>query len=423
MDRLEEMYKELKGLLSEARSLNKKDITEEEKTSFNEKMTEIQELRASIEAEKKLTEGEDEVRGMGPITKEGTDHVGGDEERFSAFGEQLRAVAKAETGGGVDSRLERRISGMSESVASDGGFLVQTDFANELLKRVYQSGVLASRARRIPISPSSNGVKINAIDENNRATGSRLGGLQAYWLNEGGTKTASKPKFRQIELNLKKLIGLCHATDELLMDTNALGSIISDGFVDEFEFMVDDAILSGDGVGKPLGILNSGATITVAPEGGQGAGTVVAENIIKMWSRAWGRGRANSVWLYNQEIEPQLHQMSLAVGTGGVPVYMPAGGLSGAPYSTLYGRPAIPVEHASALGDKGDIVLADLNQYLMADKGGIQSAHSIHVKFETDEQTFRFVYRVDGQPIWNAPLTPYKGSATLSPFVTLDNRH
>ena len=69
-----------------------------------------------------------------------------------------------------------------------------------------------------------------------------------------------------------------------------------------------------------------------------------------------------------------------------------------------------------------DIVLADLSQYLLIDKGGISAASSIHVRFLYDENVFRFIYRVDGQPIWNAPITPYKGAGTLSPFVTLQAR-
>ena len=36
----------------------------------------------------------------------------------------------------------------------------------------------------------------------------RWGGITTYWLDEGGTKTSSKPKFMLIELNLHKLIGL-----------------------------------------------------------------------------------------------------------------------------------------------------------------------------------------------------------------------
>ena len=137
-----------------------------------------------------------------------------------------------------------------------------------------------------------------------------------------------------------------------------------------------------------------------------------------------GPSRPNSVWLINQDIEPDLHTMSIAVGTGGIPVYMPANGLSQQPYGTLYGRPVLPIWQCQTLGTAGDIILADMSQYLLAEKGGIQSASSIHVKFQYDETAFRFVMRLDGQPWWNSALTPFKGGATktLSPFVVLESR-
>ncbi|HEY4712374.1 MAG TPA: phage major capsid protein, partial [Dehalococcoidia bacterium] len=100
----------------------------------------------------------------------------------------------------------------------------------------------------------------------------------------------------------------------------------------------------------------------------------------------------------------------------------PAGGLSSAPYGTLFGKPVIPCEQAATLGTAGDIILADLSQYLMIDKGSLQSASSIHVKFTTDETAFRFTYRCDGQPLWKTVLTPYKGTGnTQSPFIVLNS--
>jgi type III pantothenate kinase len=39
-----------------------------------------------------------------------------------------------------------------------------------------------------------------------------------------------------------------------------------------------------------------------------------------------------------------------------------------------------------------------MSQYIVADKGGVQSAVSGHVAYLTDEQVFRMVLRVDGQP-------------------------
>jgi len=352
-------------------------------------------------------------------------------DRFASFGQQMAAVMRAGVPGGhVDPRLfnTQGSTGLSESVPSDGGFLVQTDFANQLLQDTFETGLLASRCREIQISGNSNSTTINGVDESSRADGSRQGGIQAYWADEAEEKTKSKPKFRQIELKLKKLVGLCYATDEMLDDASQLEGIIRNGFTSEFGFSLDNAILRGTGSGQPLGVLNSGSLVTQAKESGQAADTVVAENVINMWSRLFAPSRANAVWLINQEIEPQLQTMMVTKthgsdGITGQLIYMPPGGISGSPYGTLYGRPVVPVEQCSAIGDKGDIVLGDFsNGYVLARKGGMEAAMSIHVRFIYDESVFRFVLRVDGQPVRSKPLTPYKGSNTLSHFVTLAQR-
>lgn len=398
-------------------------MTDEEQAKFSALQTEIEGLEKSIEAAAKLEaqQAKAETSVNSPIWAEPK----AKEEGFKSLGEQLAAVVNAaRPGGSIDNRLlvKNAASGLGEAVPSDGGFLVQSTFVTDLLKRIYETGVLASRCRKIPINANSNGLKINAIDESSRANGSRWGGVQAYWENEADQTTGTKPKFRQMELNLNKLMGLCYATDELLTDSTALESVISQAFEEEFGFKVDDAIINGTGAGQPLGILNSGALVLVAKETGQAADTVLFENIVKMWSQLWARSRQNAAFFINQDIEPSLFGMTLNVGTGGVPVYLPAGGLSQSPYGSLFGRPVIPIEQAATLGDVGDIMLADLSQYLLIDKGGIDAASSIHVRFLYDESVFRFIYRVAGQPIWNKSLTPYKGSAAKSPFVALAAR-
>lgn len=344
-----------------------------------------------------------------------------DEERkFRTLGEQMMAVYRASTPAGrVDRRLTTRsASGLNETNPSDGGFLVQKDFVADLLKRTYETGILASKVKKIPLSTNANGIKINAIDEVSRANGSRWGGIQTYWENEADEITGSKPKFRTMDLTLKKLTGLCYVTDELLQDSAALENVIREGFAEEFGFKIDDAILSGDGAGKPLGILNSNSLVKVEREPGQEE-KITVENLVKMWSRLWARSRANSVWYINPEIEPLLYTLTV----GDKPVYIPAGGLSEAPYATIFGRPVVPLEQCSAVGEVGDIILADLSQYILIDKGGINATSSIHVRFLYDENVFRFIYRVDGQPVWNKALQPYKGSATVSPFVALAKRN
>jgi HK97 family phage major capsid protein len=262
-----------------------------------------------------------------------------------------------------------------------------------------------------PVNVSGNSLVINAVDETSRANGSRMGGVQGYWLAEGGTKVASKPKFRQISLKLKKVAALCYATDELLDDATALSSWISNNVPNELRFMVEDAIINGDGVGKPLGILSSGALVSATRTD---ANQIDSLDITGMWARRY-LGANDYVWLGNASIAPQLYNMTL----GDQPIYMPPGGMSAAPYGSLLGRPYIETEYSPALGSVGDLMLISPSQYAMIAKGGVEAASSIHVQFVTDETAFRFVYRVDGQPLWNSAVTPFKGSSTISPFVAL----
>jgi HK97 family phage major capsid protein len=344
------------------------------------------------------------------------------DEHFGSFGEFLRAVVKHYMKDGTDNRLVRAPIGAGESDASAGGFLVQSDFASAVWTRAYDMGEILGRVFKLPISANANGIKLPAVDESSRATGSRWGGVQSYWLAEGDQPSATKPKFRLVELDLKKLFSLMYVSDELLQDQSALETIASQAFSEEIMFMTEDAIIEGDGVGKPMGVINAPCLVTVAKDTGQAAATVSLNNITSMWSRMWIRSRKNAVWFINQDVEPQLYQLSQTVGTGGLPMFLPAGGLNTAPYSSLFGRPIIPIEYASTLGTPGDIILADFSQYVLADKRGMQAATSMHVRFLTDEMTFRFTYRVDGEPLWHTALTPFKGSNTKSPFVVLAQR-
>ena len=394
-------------------------LTEDEQKEIDGYESEIRSWDESITRAERMLAIEPEERGVTEKPEAKPAPQKPEEKRFATLGEQLLAAYRAAMPGGhTDERLSTRAaSGLNESTPSDGGFLVQQDFVTELLKRTYETGILASKVKKIPISTNANGLKINAVDEDSRANGSRWGGVQTFWEAEADEHTGSKPKFRQMELSLKKLTGLCYATDELLQDAAALEAVIRQAFAEEFGFKMDDAILSGSGEGEPLGILNSGALVKVEKEKDQ-KDTITVENLIKMWNRLWSKSRANAVWYINQEIEPFLYTLKL----GDKPVYIPAGGISEKPYGTIFGRPVVPLEQCSAAGEVGDIILADVGQYLLIDKGGIKAASSIHVRFLYDENVFRFIYRVDGKPIWNKPLAPYKGKATVSPFITLDRR-
>lgn len=400
-------------------------MTEDELTKYDGLQVEIDNIKKSIEAVKKLDAQEEELSKPVNQPLHAQPKPNPDDNKFLSLGEQMRAVYTAGAPGGtVDRRLSvlNAATGLNESVPSDGGFLVQPEFAQAIFERAYSTGEIMTRINKIPIGPGRNGLKTPGVDESSRADGSRWGGIRAYWEGEADQITGSKPKFSLIEQNLKKLTALVYATDDLLEDATAMEAWLMQRVPLEINFKSEDAIINGTGAGQPLGVLKSGCLVSVAKEAGQAADTIVFENVSKMWSRCWAPSRKNAVWLINQDTETQLNGMSIAVGTGGVPVYLPAGGLSASPYSSLFGRPVIPVEYCATVGDLGDIILADFSQYQAIDKGGIKTATSIHVRFDYNETAFRFVFRFDGQPAWKTALTPYKGSNTLSPFVSLAAR-
>lgn len=412
----------------------KRGMTEAEQVTVNEKRTRADSLKATIaQAEEfnalDISLDQPVKRGQRPTARTEV-HDNNEDAPFDGptpaaqFGHMLQLVRHAAASpSAIDPRLQKRAAlGANENVGSEGGFLVGTDVSGQILQEMHDVGVLAPLCTEVPISANSNGIEINGIDETSRANGSRFGGVLAYWSNEAGTTTATKPKFRKLNLKLSKLFALYYATDEVIADASALGRLASLAFGEEIQFKVDDSIWEGTGAGMPVGIIGHPSVVSVAKRTGQAAATFVYENAVDMRSRMPARARAKAAWYINVDVEPQLHTMNLAVGTGGAPVFMPPGGASEKPYSTLLGLPVVPIEFASTLGTVGDVVLADFGQYLLATKGGLQQAESMHVQFLTGEMTYRFTYRCDGQPARQSPMTPFKGTKTQSPFITLDTR-
>jgi len=412
-----ELFEQMVALDKGAKD-EKRELSTEEREQWGKLSADVDELKAQIDAEERGVQL-DAKRAVGAAAVTLPKPV------FGSLGEQLLAVRSAAMpGASIDQRLleVRAPLGMSAGSPSDGGFLMETQYSAGLWQRAYAAGEITSRCFKLPIGDTADSVKIHGMDETSRATGSRWGGVRAYWVAEAGAITASAPKFRDIELAPKKLAVLVYVTGEMLRNPTVLEAVVNQVVPQEITFMTEDALLNGDGAGKPLGVLTSPALVTVSKEADQAADTIVAENISKMWSRLWAPARQGAIWLVNQDAEPQLDQLSLVIGAGGVPVYMPAGGMSDAPSGRLKGRPVIPVEHCQTVGDLGDIVLADFGQYALADRGGVEVASSIHVQFLTDQTCFRFLYSVDGLPLWNSALTPAHGTNTNSPFVTLQAR-
>jgi HK97 family phage major capsid protein len=345
---------------------------------------------------------------------------------FKNFGEFAQCVKSAcNPGTRPDDRLlalqAKSISGMGEFQSSDGGFLIPPEYSAKIFERIYATDTILGMTDSYTVS--SSGIAFPRNNESSRADGSRKGGIRGYWTDEAGQITASKATFGRLQLTLHKISVMCYVTEELLSDSAvALDQYLSNAAVEEINFLIGDAVVNGTGGGKPQGILNAPCLVTQDKEAGQAAATVKTENIVNMWSRLFAPCRKNAVWLINQDVEPQLYTMTLSGSSGSVATYMPPGGLSTKPFATLLGRPVVPVEWCATLGTTGDIILADLSQYVTITKGVVDSASSMHLRFDYDELAFRFLFRIDGAPWWATTLTPFKGTNTQSCFVALQTR-
>ncbi len=335
--------------------------------------------------------------------------------KFKRFGEFLQvSTPQYIARNGVDPRLKN----LNESAGGDGGHTVPEEFRANLLMMALEEVIVRPRAFVLPMGSST--MKIPAIRDTSHAT-NVFGGVQAFWGAEAASLTASQPTFRQLDLTAKKLTGYTVASNELLAD-NAVGleALLMRLFGSAIAFFEDDAFFNGTGGGNPLGILNAPALISVTKETNQPAATIVSENLDKMYSRMLPSSMNKAVWVCSHDALPSLFGMSRSVGVGGAPVFIT--NMAGGPPMTIYGRPLIVTEQCQTVGTVGDIFFVDFSYYLLGDRQALTMAASEHAGFITDEMTWRFVERLDGQPWVDSPLTPRHGTNTLSPFVALATR-
>lgn len=422
----------------EIRSFNDAESTEYKALEASVKETQDAIKRAQdLEASNKVLSSLDEPenRGKEPrvqVTREANCNETGEYRGYAeyskgGFGECLRDVAAAARGNGETKKYKelrewctRAATGANEGIGSQGGTLVQSDHAEMLFSNAVGLSGLASRCKQVPLS--TNSTTFLMVDESSLAVGSQFGGVQAYWRAEGNTVGQTKPKFREVNVKAEALEALFYATNEQLDDAPQLGSFADMAFKSAMAFQLDDAIVRGNGAGKPLGILNSPCLISIAIEGGQAAGTLVGANADKMNDRLL-TGSESGVWFIHPDNAQQMRNMFIKPGTlTDFLVYMPPYGISGKPYGELFGRPVVPTQLASAKGVKGDFMLLDLSQYFLFVKKGISASQSAHVAFLTGEQVFKWTLRCNGMPVYNKAITDAYGSTTRSPFVVLNAR-
>lgn len=400
------------------------DLTDAENEQIDAFLTEAGGLQASIEREEHMADldraadaipapGAQPAPGAaapGAQANEQIDPMGG----FHSYGEFAGCVMQANLGNGTDDRLIIGAAAPTtygnESSGADGGFLVPTEFQNNIRTHSLTPEAFMPLTDNTPINGNS------MVFPRDETTPWGTNGVRAYWEGEAAVATQTKPVIGTDTLRLRKLMALVPVTDELLSDSSALSSFLTKKTGESILWKTNDALLNGTGAGMPLGIRNSSALVTVPKESGQGADTVLAQNIVNMYARMPAASMLRSVWIVNNDVLPQIMLLTLA----NQPIYLPPNGLAGAPLGTLLGRPIMISQSSQTLGDAGDIMFVDWNQYNTVSKaGGVEYATSIHLFFDAGATAFRATYRVDGQPWLKGPIVPANGVSNLSPFIDL----
>lgn len=411
--------------------------TDEEKASAMALDAELDQAEADIVAlDAKIARAEKEARraALSTGTAFSAPGAGGQQQRlqirdntpnpettfgFHSLGEFANAVRAVSTGAPADPRLFAAPPGtnMVNQGGVGEGFLTPPEYSTNIWELVFP-GYGYDLTDLISPNPTARNMVQLVKDE---TTPWGAAGVQAYWRAEAQQFNASRLSLNGATIPLHELYAFCAASQELIDDAPQLQDRLTVKAAAAIRYQISRAIAQGDGNGKPFGFMNGPATIVQAKESGQTAGTIVVNNIAKMFTRLPAGSVPKALWLANIEILPQL--VNLNIGTW--PIWIPSdGGLAKAPGGMLLGRPVIFTEQALALGTPGDLMLVDPTGYYLATKagGGVDFAASIHLFFDYNMTAFRWVFRVGGQPLLSAPINPANGSLTKSHFVTLQAR-
>jgi HK97 family phage major capsid protein len=384
-------------------------------------------IEAQIKAALKLLEQDPRFMRQGYVTPDGgtadaevktfgdflVSIVRGDEKRLR---DHYKAVSLAEL-----ERGEKGQKALNETAGASGGWTVPPEMNTRLLEVAGEASAidrLTGNRRPMDLPMSARELTLPVLDYSQApsAGGSALdAGVYARWTEEAGTIQETEPRFRTMTLRARKLAGYTVASAELEADSAvALERLLTRLFGQAIGRRRAHAFLRGDGVGKPLGVLNSAAKIAVSRAGG--GNTVDTADVLGMLERILPSSEGNAVWIAHPFLKAEL--AALTIGSSNVLAW---GDIRTGLPATLLGMPILFDEFMPAPGVAGDILLADFSYYLIGNRATTAIAMSEHARFTTDEKVWRFTHRVDGQPWIDSAITLGDGAGTntVSPFVTL----
>jgi len=418
------MKQERAALVQQARAITDAAEAREDKALTADENAKIAALIA--DADKRAAEigNEERLQAMEASTRAPEESKSLLSQDFRDFGEFLQEVAFNRSS---SSRLktrdvrEARTSTMADDVSA--GYLVPTQFETTIRQVSPQEAVFRPRAQHIsgPASSPDAPIELLALDQS--GANGVYSGISVSWVGETEEREdAGDPKFRRIRTEPHEVSGYIEVSDKLMRNSAAVGEFVQRILRQAIVSAEEHAFLTGDGTGKPTGIIGHASNVLVTREQSYVAADPIADtpaipaditynDIVNMYSSAM---TGSSVWIANRNILPRLMHLKDSAGNM---IWQP-NGRDGAP-QTLIGLPLLFNERSPSFGAAGDLVLTDLSYYVIRDGSPLAIKVEPYTGMKNQVVKIYAFWNVDGVPLLNTPLTQENGVTQVSPFVTL----
>jgi HK97 family phage major capsid protein len=427
---LKKLREKRAGLVAELRAIvetaenEDRDLTAEEQTAFDEKKAEKDTLDKRIERLEGVDAASASLEEVVPAAsrRSGIQRPNGPEAKkeFENIGEFLHAVRFnpddqrlnfVESVGAAGEEDDLRAEMRMDDNAS-GGFMIPPQLRTTIMSVPPQDALVRPRANVIEAgSPPDASITMPALDQTGDNPENMFGGMQFSWIEEGGDKPETDAKLRNVTLTPHEIAGFVTITDKLLRNWAAASSFVENLMRQGVTAAEDYNFLRGDGNNKPTGVLNSGAMYWVNRANANQIGYTDLVNVV---ARLLMRGGQSPVWSLPQSALTQIATLQDPMGR-----YIWQANAVNGMAGQLLGYPLRWNNRAPALGSKGDVLLADWDDYLIKDGSGPFVAASEHVKFTSNKTVIKIFWNVDGAPWLTAPIKEENGYE-VSPFVGLD---
>ena len=266
---------------------------------------------------------------------------------------------------------------------SEGGYLVPDEFERTLVEALEEQNIFRTLAH--VIQTSSGDRKIPVVASKGTAS----------WVDEEGTIPESDDAFSQVSIGAYKLATLVKVSEELLNDSVFdLEAYISREFARRIGNKEEEAFFTGDGTGKPLGVLaaTGGAEIGVTAAS---ATAFTADEVFDLFYSLKAPYRKNAVFLMNDSSVKALRKLKDGNGQ-----YLWQPSLTAGTPDMLLGRPVYTSAFMPAMAASAkSILFGDLSYYWVADRQGRSFRRLGELYATTGQVGFLASQRVDGKLI------------------------